>query len=262
MKLTDTLQNYLNTATNTRNNILFTDLKEILLSYTNNMNDYFLHKSLSNAILELISIWKEKKSFDNNFIMTNENFKNIIDNDSTPYSAQMIFPIYHNGNLDGFLIFLEQQISILNLVLKPPLLLENLRKFLVIIIIKRKENNFMEKLKKELENNNTENDKTENVTQQAEKIISINEEHLFNKADLGFMREILEKHKRNLDNVDGYKKLVRKLYRIANRIEETDYKTYELFNDYFTTENSMAEYELCLMFYLGFKKGLEVKKME
>lgn len=108
----------------------------------------------------------------------------------------------------------------------------------------------------------TKNQETESVPKQENQEFEINQDHLFNNSDLGFMREILGKHKKYLDNIDGYKKLVKKMYNIAEKIEETDSKTYRLFNDYFTTENSMAEYELCLMFYLGFKKGLEVKKME
>lgn len=102
----------------------------------------------------------------------------------------------------------------------------------------------------------------ENIMEQKKDEIEINPTHLFNDLDLKFMRAILEKHKKHLDSVSDYKKLVKKIYTTANKIEQTNREVYNLFEDYYTTSNEISEYELCLMFYLGFRKGLEVKKME
>lgn len=109
MQLSEDLRNYLNSSyTFIHSNILFTDLNKILLTYTNKLNDNFADKTLGKDILRLIDNWKNNKGFDDNFICKNDFLYKIIENDETTYSAQMIFPIYHNEVLDGLIIFFRQ----------------------------------------------------------------------------------------------------------------------------------------------------------
>lgn len=110
MKLSVDLCNYLNCSYSFINsNILFSDLKKIVLTYTFDLNNYYANKKLSNDILKIIDEWKKCKKFNNNFILRNEFFYKIIEDDKTVYSGQMIFPIYHNNVLDGILIFFRQK---------------------------------------------------------------------------------------------------------------------------------------------------------
>ena len=110
MQLSKDLRNYLNSSyTFIHSNILFTNLNKILLTYTNKLNDNYANKTLGKEILKLIDNWKNTKGFDDNFICINDSLYEIIENDKITYSAQMIFPIYHNEVLDGLIIFFRQQ---------------------------------------------------------------------------------------------------------------------------------------------------------
>lgn len=126
MQLSKDLRNYLNSSyTFIHSNILFTDLNKILLTYTNELNDNYANKTLGKEILKLIDNWKNTKSFDDNFICINDSFYKIIENDKTTYSAQMIFPIYHNEVLDGLIIFFRQQGSYIPSSCKAPITIRN-----------------------------------------------------------------------------------------------------------------------------------------
>ena len=81
------------------------DLYQILYTTTNKLDDYYWHKPLSEDIKDLAVEWSYKEFSEDLFLVLNDNLKEIIENDSTKYSAQMIFPIYINKKLDGFVFF-------------------------------------------------------------------------------------------------------------------------------------------------------------
>ena len=111
MKLTNSLKDYLNNSYSFINsNILFCSLDKILLTYTFTRNDDFKDKHLSKDFIKYIEEWQKFEKYnDNNFAMINNFFIKLIDDDPCTYSGQLIFPIYHNNNLDGFIIFFRER---------------------------------------------------------------------------------------------------------------------------------------------------------
>lgn len=102
-KLVELLQDFNMTRLNS--NFLMSDLNQILHATTHNLDNIYWHKPLSNDIKNLAQEWKNKSFSEDLFLLLNENLKQIIENDTTEYSAQMIFPIFVNKKLDGFAIF-------------------------------------------------------------------------------------------------------------------------------------------------------------
>lgn len=107
MIITEDLKAYLEDTINIINSeIIVTDLNIVLFTCFNSSNNSILNKALSQDMKELYHTWKNQTSFNNNFLILNKEFKNItVDNDFIDYSAQMIFPIYHNNSIDGFIVF-------------------------------------------------------------------------------------------------------------------------------------------------------------
>lgn len=90
----------------------------------------------------------------------------------------------------------------------------------------------------------------------------INTEHLFNDTDLEVMSVILEKHSTCLKKIKRYKGLCSKLSSLTEIIDKKSKKISDLFDEYETTSMNIRNYELVLMYYLGFMKGLEAKKIK
>ena len=102
------LLNFLNTSV-LNSSILIADLKTIQYDIMDEKqavpyNTYW-HKSLSADMLNLVEEWKSQKFSEDLFLILNKNFKQIVQNDNTKYSAQMIFPLFVNQKLDGFAIY-------------------------------------------------------------------------------------------------------------------------------------------------------------
>lgn len=109
MKISKDLCNYLNSSYKFINsNILMSDLKKIILTYTFNLDSYYINKNLDIDILSIIDEYKKYNCFNDNYIWVNNHFCKIIEYDKLKYSGQIIFPIYHNQSLDGLLIFFRQ----------------------------------------------------------------------------------------------------------------------------------------------------------
>ena len=102
-KLVELLHNF--NIPNLNSNFLMSDLYQILYTTTTKLNDYYWHKPLSEDIKDLAVEWSYEEFSEDLFLILNDNLKEIIENDSTKYSAQMIFPIYINKKLDGFVFF-------------------------------------------------------------------------------------------------------------------------------------------------------------
>ena len=94
-----------------RSNVLVADLETIQYGIideekepTLDYNNYW-HKPLSQDMLDLANEWKDKKFSEELFLILNDNLKQIVENDTTKYSAQMIFPFFIDNILSGFAIF-------------------------------------------------------------------------------------------------------------------------------------------------------------
>lgn len=92
-------------------NILVADLEIIQYGIIDEKNDSSLdydnywHKPLSQDMLDIANEWKDETFSEDLFLILNDNLKQIVKNDTTKYSAQMIFPILMDNKLDGFAIF-------------------------------------------------------------------------------------------------------------------------------------------------------------
>lgn len=94
-----------------KSNVLISDLKTIQYGIVDETSDPTLdydnywHKSLSKDMLNLVAEWKDKEFSEDLFLILNNNLKQIVKDDNTKYSAQMIFPLFIDNQLDGFTIF-------------------------------------------------------------------------------------------------------------------------------------------------------------
>lgn len=94
-----------------RSNVLIADLENIQYGiideekYTSLVYDDYWHKPLSQDLLDLANEWKDKTFSEDLFLILNNNLKQIVKNDTTKYSAQMIFPFFIENKLAGFVIF-------------------------------------------------------------------------------------------------------------------------------------------------------------
>lgn len=106
MQVSERLVEYLKDVNfpNLNSNFIMSDLNQVLYATTNN-DDYYWHKPISKDIKNLIGDWKDKPFSEDLFVILNTDLKQIIENDTTTYSAQMIFPIFIDGKLDGLTIF-------------------------------------------------------------------------------------------------------------------------------------------------------------
>lgn len=95
---------------NLESNVLIADLNIVQYGIVNdkslNYNNYW-RKPLSKDILNLVHQWNNKVFSDNLFLLLKKDFKKIVDDDSTQYSEQIIFPIFMDNKLDGIVIFFK-----------------------------------------------------------------------------------------------------------------------------------------------------------
>ncbi len=114
-----------------KSNILIADTKSILFVIIDKKSNplldykYYYNKSLSQDMLDLENMWRNKESSENLFLIVNDNLKQIISNDTTHYSAQMFFPLFMNNKLDGFAIFFRIYGDYISSSFKAPKTLRN-----------------------------------------------------------------------------------------------------------------------------------------
>ncbi|MDO5556640.1 MAG: hypothetical protein Q4G05_00120 [Clostridia bacterium] len=108
MKFPDNLLEYLSDSVNVlQAGILVTDLTNIVYSNVSyyNFPDTYANKEISTDIKNTISKWSNTKDFEESFFeMRTTDTINIINNDTSNYTGQIIFPIYHKGKLAGTFI--------------------------------------------------------------------------------------------------------------------------------------------------------------
>ena len=121
MQITETLINYLKDChLQLNSNVLLTDLNKIILADTFSCNGIYINKPLDNELLDLIQDWKDKDYSNQLSLILNNNLKKFIINDTVKYSAQMIFPIFHNEILQGLLLFFRTTGNYINSSSKAP----------------------------------------------------------------------------------------------------------------------------------------------
>lgn len=115
-KCVDLLKSF--NGSNVKSNILIADLKTIQYGIVDEKNDITLdydnywHKPLSTDMLNLIKEWKNKEFSEDLYLLLNDNFKKIVENDEVEYFSQMIFPLFFDNKLDGLAIFFKTKRSL------------------------------------------------------------------------------------------------------------------------------------------------------
>lgn len=120
MQVSEKCVNLLKTfnSSNVKSNILITDLKTIQYGIVDEKNDITLdydnywHKPLSKDMLNLIKEWQNKEFSKDLYLLLNDNFKKIVENDEIEYFSQMIFPLFFDNKLDGLAIFFKTKRSL------------------------------------------------------------------------------------------------------------------------------------------------------
>lgn len=131
MNITEKLKNYLISTQlpySINNNFLLTDLEKVLYAATFYNTNYYCNKKLSIDIINIIDEWKCLSYSDDLFILKNANLYNIITDDKTNYSAQIIFPLYKNKELVGLTIFFRNKGNYILSSAKAP---NTIRKFIM-----------------------------------------------------------------------------------------------------------------------------------
>lgn len=117
MKISETLTKYLYQSHSTiLSNILITDLSSILLIIQDKEIEKGVNISISQELKDLIKDFETDNI--KNCIRTADNFIPLFDDNTFKYSGQMILPIFHNGKLDGLLVFYRRYKDFINSSLK------------------------------------------------------------------------------------------------------------------------------------------------
>lgn len=134
MYITNELSNYLDFTglpESLKQNLVLTDLETIIYAATFELNSYYFQKYLSNALFDLIELWKNENYSEDLFIMKNFDFIPLVQNDTISYSGQIIFPLFSNNKLEGFAIFFRNKGNYIKSSFKGP---NTVRKFIIKLI--------------------------------------------------------------------------------------------------------------------------------
>ena len=163
----------------------------------NHIDCDYLDKSLSHDMQELITEWSNKTYSEDLFIILNDNYKQIIENDSTDYSAQMFFPIFIDNKLQGFTIFFRIQGNYIDSSSKAPRTVTSfLQRFL----------------------NEKTNFQGEKPMVKSEEISKNFEDYLFSEMDLDYVWEKVDNNLATLLGVTEYLENEQKLTRINKEL--------------------------------------------
>jgi hypothetical protein len=245
MQVSEKYQKLLNELNipNLRSNILIADLKTIQYGILNkdngvtlNYNDYW-HKSLSKDMLDLINEWKSKNFSEDLFLILNDNFKQIVENDNTKYSAQMIFPFFIDEKLSGFAIFFRTNGNYIDSSSKAP---KTIRNFIQKEL--NKENN--------LEGEFMENNKNGNNFDLA----------WFSKENIDLIDDKIELDICKLLDIDDYLEINRKFNEVTLKLTSSlTSEQLSLLHEYQHLDLEISSYLQALAYYLGLKDNSNKK---
>ena len=224
-------------------NFLISDLNKIIYTtMINHIDCDYLDKLLSHDMQELITEWSNKTYSEDLFIVLNDNYKQIIENDSTNYSAQMFFPIFIDNKLQGFTIFFRIQGNYIASSSKAP----------------RTVTGFLQKLL-----NDKSNSQKENPMIKSEEVSKYFENYLFSEIDLDYVWEKVDNNLATLLGVTEYLDNEQKLTRLNKElVSSLNEQQRKILNEYKKTAVASRNYEYCLAYYLGQKSIIEANKLK
>ena len=85
-------------------------------------------------------------------------------------------------------------------------------------------------------------------------------ETFMNTTDLEYTNTILDENIDMLFESDNYKKINDKMTALNDKIEQIPEEYKEMFSEYDHLFHKAYEYEICMMFFIGFDKGLSFKE--
>ena len=216
-------------------NILISDLNTIIYAQTSELDNKYLNKNLDIDIKDIIDIWSKTEYSEDLFIMLNNNFKKIIKDDDTEYSAQMIFPIYISKILSGFVFFFRLRGDYIESSSKAP---KTICKFL---------QDFL-------------NQKEQKVCD-----LQARTEFVIDENDLEILNEKIEDNMNILNSNEDYKQLNKKLSEVVNSIHMIIQNDKELQKKFLEYEKLVVDdslYSNYLSYIIGMREGSKLQKIK
>lgn len=81
-----------------------------------------------------------------------------------------------------------------------------------------------------------------------------------NSTDLDYTNAIMDENRDMLFESDNYKKINDEMIILNEKIEQIPEEYREMFSEYDHLFHKAYEYEICMMFFIGFDKGLSFKE--
>lgn len=88
------------------------------------------------------------------------------------------------------------------------------------------------------------------------------EEKLFNCYDMDLIFKLMTENSIKLSKIKEYKMEEKKLQRAKKQITKYPKEVQDIFDNAITSFEMTSNYEICLGYYLGLKKGLEIQKLK
>lgn len=88
------------------------------------------------------------------------------------------------------------------------------------------------------------------------------EEKLFNCYDMDLIFKLMTENSIKLSEIKEYKMEEKKLQRAKKQITKYPKEVQDIFDNAITSFEMTSNYEICLGYYLGLKKGSELQKLK
>lgn len=82
------------------------------------------------------------------------------------------------------------------------------------------------------------------------------DEKFITETDLEYTNYLMDENRDVLFSLSDYKKINTKMTELNDKIEQIPEEYKELFSDYDHLFHKAYEYEICMMFFIGLRKGL------
>lgn len=88
------------------------------------------------------------------------------------------------------------------------------------------------------------------------------EEELFNCYDMDLIFKLMTENSIKLSEIKEYQMEEKKLQKAKKQICKYPKEVQDIFNNAIASFEMTSNYEICLGYYLGLKKGLEIQKLK
>ena len=88
------------------------------------------------------------------------------------------------------------------------------------------------------------------------------EEKLFNCYDMDLIFKLMTENSIKLSKIKEYQKEEKKLQRAKKQITKYPKEVQDIFNNAIASFEITSKYEICLAYYLGLKKGIQIQKLK